>query len=224
MRILAIDTSGLVASAAVTDGEKVLAELTLNYQKTHSQTLMPIVKEVMEQTQTNADNITSIAVACGPGSFTGLRIGVAAAKGLAYAYGVGIIPVPTLDGLAYNMAGCNSLVVPVMDARRSQVYTAIYENGVERLSEHTACDINEIVSQVKKISQKAVFVGDGVPVFKETILQNGFSVAPVTCIYQRAACIGVLAASGKYSEINGNDVDIMYLRKSQAEREKENEA
>ena len=128
MRILALESSGLVASVAVVDGAldgkdaQTIAEYTVNYKKTHSQTLLPMLDEVVKMTELSLESIDAIAVAAGPGSFTGLRIGSATAKGLGLALDKPLIPVPTLEGLAYNLCGTDGIVCPIMDARRSQVY------------------------------------------------------------------------------------------------------
>ena len=131
MRILALDSSGLVASVAVAEAdgkeEQLIAEYTVNYKKTHSQTLLPMLDEVAKMTELDMESIDAIAVAAGPGSFTGLRIGSATAKGLGLALNKPLIAVPTLEGLAYNLCGTEAVVCPIMDARRGQVYTVIYE-------------------------------------------------------------------------------------------------
>ena len=121
MKILALDTTGLVASVALVDENKTIAEFTTNYKKTHSQTIMPMVENLKNMVDLDLSTIDYIACACGPGSFTGLRIGAATAKGLAHGLDIPVIPVPTLDALAYNMFGTNKLVVPIMDARSNQV-------------------------------------------------------------------------------------------------------
>ena len=137
MRILALESSGLVASVAVVDGAldgkdaRTIAEYTVNYKKTHSQTLLPMLDEVVKMTELSLDSNDAIAVAAGPGSFTGLRIGSATAKGLGLALDKPLIPVPTLEGLAYNLCGTDGIVCPIMDARRSQVYTGIYRLRTE---------------------------------------------------------------------------------------------
>ena len=131
MRILALDSSGLVASVAVVeDGmtdDQVIAEYTVNYKKTHSQTLLPMLDEIVKMTELDLNSVDAIAVAAGPGSFTGLRIGSATAKGLGLALDKPLIHIPTLEGLAYNLCGSSDIVCPIMDARRGQVYTGIYE-------------------------------------------------------------------------------------------------
>lgn len=221
MKILAIDTTGVVASVALVDDEKTIGEYTTNFKKTHSQTLMPMIEALMGILDMDLSEIDYIACACGPGSFTGLRIGAATAKGLAHGLDKKIIPIPTLDGLAYNINFSDKLVVPIMDARRNQVYTAIYktDNDIERLSDYMACSIDEILERVN--SQKAVFLGDGVPVFKDKIIEKGFDIAPQSSNMQRAACIGALAIKRYNEAVDCNDFEILYLRKSQAERELE---
>ena len=139
MRILALDSSGLVASVAVVekDGEETstIAEYTVNYKKTHSQTLLPMLDEIAHMTELDLNTVDAIAVAGGPGSFTGLRIGSATAKGLGLALKKPLIHIPTLEGLAYNLWGTDKIVCPIMDARRGQVYTGIYEfDGKDRKS------------------------------------------------------------------------------------------
>ena len=123
MKLLALDSSGLVASVAILDGETLVAEYTLNYKKTHSQTLLPMLDEIVKMTQTELSEMDAIAVAAGPGSFTGLRIGSATAKGLGLALNKPIISVPTLEGIACNFYGTDAIICPMMDARRQQVYT-----------------------------------------------------------------------------------------------------
>ena len=127
MKILGLDSSGLVASAAVVEEDVTIAEYTVNYKKTHSQTLIPMLDEIKRMTELDLHTLDAIAIASGPGSFTGLRIGSATAKGLGLALDIPIIPVPTVDALAYNFYGCSALVCPLMDARRNQVYTGLYE-------------------------------------------------------------------------------------------------
>ena len=131
MRILALDSSGLVASVAIVEAgpveQETIAEYTVNYKKTHSQTLLPMLDEVAKMIELDMESIDAIAVAAGPGSFTGLRIGSATAKGLGLALKKPLIHIPTLEGLAYNLCGTDKIVCPIMDARRGQVYTGIYE-------------------------------------------------------------------------------------------------
>ena len=127
MKILGMDSSGLVASVAIVEDDALVAEYTTNYKKTHSQTLLPMLEELRDMVELDMDTIDAIAIASGPGSFTGLRIGSATAKGLGLALGKPLVEVPTLEGLAWNLWGTDRLVCPLMDARRNQVYAAACE-------------------------------------------------------------------------------------------------
>ncbi len=172
MRILALDSSGLVASVALVEGdgdlrtEQVIAEYTVNYKKTHSQTLLPMLDEIVRMTETDLETVDAIAVAAGPGSFTGLRIGSATAKGLGLALGKPLIHLPTLEGLACNLWGCEGIVCPIMDARRRQVYTGIYrfdEGRLTVLEDQMAVGIEELGEHLGNYEGKITFLGDGVP-------------------------------------------------------------
>lgn len=161
MRILALDSSGLVASVAVVeDGavdDQVIAEYTVNYKKTHSQTLLPMLDEIVKMTELDLHTVDAIAVAGGPGSFTGLRIGSATAKGLGLALEKPLIHIPTLEGLAYNLCGIADVVCPIMDARRGQVYAGIYEFDGQKLhilEDQMAVPIEELGEKLKKIFKR----------------------------------------------------------------------
>ncbi len=234
MRILALDSSGLVASVAVVDGSgleaQTIAEYTVNYKKTHSQTLLPMLDEVARMTELDLDSIDAIAVAAGPGSFTGLRIGSATAKGLGLALDKPLIHIPTLEGLAYNLCGTDHIVCPIMDARRGQVYTGIYEFDNDRLivlEDQMAVGIEELGQRLHSYDRKVVFLGDGVPVFKEALIERimagrEITFAPAHLNRQRAAAVGALAIryyrEGKMETAAEHQPD--YLRVSQAERER----
>jgi universal bacterial protein YeaZ len=227
MKILAIDTSGLVASCAITENEKCLAEYTLNYKMTHSQTIMPMVNEIVKMTELDLKTLDYIACSEGPGSFTGLRIGAATAKGLAHGLNIDIIPVPTLSALAYNIFNTDKLICPIMDARRNQVYTGIFrwKHGVlETVLPEDARSIDDIIEIAELNGQETIFLGDGVPVYKEKLMENTlFTLAPANCNLQRAASVAalaeVLARQGR--TVNGSMFAPVYLRKPQAERELE---
>ena len=146
MKILALDTTGNVSSVALIDDEKLIGEYTINYKMTHSQTIMPMIDEIVKMTELDLKDIDYIACSQGPGSFTGLRIGAATAKGLALGLNKKIVPVPTLDALAYNIFETDKIICPIMDARRSQVYTALYmwNDGVlENITGHMATTIDD---------------------------------------------------------------------------------
>lgn len=234
MKILALDSSGLVASVAVTEDDALIAEYTIQYKKTHSQTLLPMLAAIKEMVELDLDTIDAIAIAAGPGSFTGLRIGSATAKGLGLALDKPLVEVPTVAGLAYNLYGTDKLICPIMDARRNQVYTGVYSFvaagedtlcRMETLVEQCAVDIGEILAKLNEFGREVIFLGDGVPVFKEQIkesLQVSCSFAPAHCNRQRAAAVAALAQV-YYKEgrvVNADEHQPEYLRLSQAERER----
>lgn len=225
MKILAIDTSGLVASVAVTEDKKLLAEFTLNYKMTHSQTLMPMIDEIKHIINFDMKTLDYIACASGPGSFTGLRIGAATAKGFAHALNIPIISVPTLDALAYNIFNTEKIICPIMDARRQQVYTAFFEwknNSLSRITGYMAVPVEEVFETAKNFKKNVIFLGDGIFVYNDLIQKNSdFLAAPSNCNMQRAASVASLAEeyAMQGNIISGSDFVPFYLRKSQAERE-----
>ena len=227
MKILAIESSGLVASVAVTEGNNLLGDYTINYKKTHSQTLLPMLSALTEMIELDLNTIDAIAVSKGPGSFTGLRIGSATAKGLGLSLNKPIIPVPTIDAMAYNLWGTDKLVCPLMDARRQQTYAGLYtfENGeLHTIIPQCAVDISEIAEQINELGKAVIFLGDGVSVFAEYIRDNikvPYEFAPAFCNRQRAASVAALAEklyqAGVVETAAEHKPD--YLRLSQAERE-----
>ena len=230
MKILALDSSGLVASAAIVEDDVLIAEYTTDYKKTHSQTLLPMLDEIRQMIDLDLHTIDVIAISAGPGSFTGLRIGAATAK-----------EVPTLEGLAFNLWGTDKLVCPIMDARRNQVYTGIYEFCKEEIpekesSEHQlvmhsikeqyAIAVDELVEELNRLGREVIFLGDGVPVYREQILQKlkvPCSFAPAANNRQRAASVASLGAVyyAHGRTVTAAEHEPEYLRKSQAERERE---
>ena len=235
MRILAIDSSGLVATVAVVEEEneisKTIAEYTINYKKTHSQTLLPMLDEIVKMTDMNLDTIDAIAVAGGPGSFTGLRIGSATAKGLGLALKKPLIHIPTVDGLAYNLCYTDRIICPIMDARRNQVYTGIYQmdgDKLQVLEAQMAVEIDELAKKLCTYGKPVIFLGDGVPVHKDRLekeLMTNYDIAfaPAHMNQQRAAAGSKLGIQyykeGKTETAMEHKPD--YLRVSQAERERE---
>lgn len=221
MKILGLDSSGLVASVAVVEDDCLLAEFTVNYKKTHSQTLLPMMEEVKRILEMDLNTLDAIAVASGPGSFTGLRIGSATAKGLGLALGKPLVEVPTLEGLAFNLCGTDRLICPLMDARRGQVYTGAYtfqwiacgesttlQKGnpepmkrsaggwrLETVVSQRAADISDMMDKLNQIGREVIFLGDGVPVFAGRIreeLKVGCSFAPANKNRQSAASVAAL--------------------------------
>lgn len=246
MKLIGIDSSGLVASVAIMEDDKLVAEYTVNNKKTHSQTLLPMLEEIVQSTGLDLKEVDAIAIAAGPGSFTGLRIGSATAKGLGLALKKPIVPVSTVDALAYNMYGTDCLVCPIMDARRNQVYTGIYEfikstaqDGADSegassafckyqlnvIKEACAVPIEEIAQALNETGRKVIFLGDGVPVFAEqlkTLMKVDYSFAPTHLALQKAGCVASLGmekfSNGIYEDAAMHSPE--YLRLSQAERER----
>ena len=239
MRVLAIDSSGLTATVAIVEDEQTIAEYTTNYKKTHSQTLLPMIDEMVRMVDADLKDIDAIAVAGGPGSFTGLRIGSATAKGLGLALDKPLIHVPTVDAMAYSMYGCEDIICPIMDARRKQVYTGLYsfshkknEDGglyeepvLQVLRMQMAVPVEELIRHLNVYRRRVVFLGDGVPVYKEMLaegLKVPYSFAPSFMNRQRAAAVGALGIryyeAGRYE--SAAEFRPEYLRKSQAERER----
>nr|WP_296486665.1 tRNA (adenosine(37)-N6)-threonylcarbamoyltransferase complex dimerization subunit type 1 TsaB [uncultured Acetatifactor sp.] len=231
MKILGLDSSGLVAGVAVLEDDELVAEYTTNYKKTHSQTLLPMLDELCRMIELDLQTIDAIAIACGPGSFTGLRIGSATAKGLGLALKKPLVEVPTLEGLAWNLYGSERIVCPLMDARRNQVYTGAYEFLPEgegfRLNpviSQGPMDIGEILEKLAAMGRPVIFLGDGVPVYHRVLReQKGlqFAIAGAGNNRQRAASVAALGAvyfrEGR--AVTAAEHRPEYLRKSQAERE-----
>ena len=249
MKLLAIDSSGLVASVALLCDDILVGEYTIHNKKTHSQTLLPMIADMLDMAEVDKHDLTAIAVAAGPGSFTGLRIGASTAKGMAQALSIPIVPVSTLEGLAFGLQGVETLVCPIMDARRSQAYFGIYEVDGEKpvaLVNEGAEPIEEILSKLRELDRPVTFLGDGVPVFRERICEffgvklsrtaspdglaeeglpgKGSTVrfASDAVRYLRASSIAALGRivlrEGK--EIPAEEFTPVYLRQSQAERER----
>ena len=233
MKILGIESAALVASVAILDEDITIAEYTTNFKKTHSETLLPMLDEIIKMTGIDCSELSAIAVSGGPGSFTGLRIGAACAKGLGLALDLPLIHVPTLDAMALNIYSSDAIIVPIMDARRNQVYTGIYKNdcNLEIIKDSMAVAIDELFEILKDLDnkekiKKIIFLGDGVPVFREYIDKNleiAHDFASANLNRQRASNIAMLGLKmfkeGK--SLLSDDMRPEYLRKSQAERERD---
>lgn len=227
MRILAIDSSGLVASAAIVTEEALLAEYTVNYKKTHSQTLLPMLDEIIKMIDMDITEVDAIAVAAGPGSFTGLRIGSATAKGLGLALNKPIIAVPTLDGLAYNLFGTDKMICPMMDARRNQVYTGLYEfvkGEFITVKPQMAVAVEEILEEINGIGREVIYLGDGAKIYHAVLEEKTkvkYQFAPVHLNGQRAGAVGALGLIMYQNNQleTAEQHEPVYLRLSQAERE-----
>lgn len=228
MKILAVDTSTAAASAALTEDGMLLGEYTMtNNKKTHSQRIMPMIDALLKDTGTDIADVDLFAAAAGPGSFTGLRIGVATVKGLAHACGKPVVSVSTLESLAYNVPYCEHIIVPIMDAGKNRVYAAsyIWDEGLKELGEPEAMTIEECVDGCGELLD-VMFVGDGAAAhmdyIKERLADRAF-FAPANANGQRAASAACCAYE-KYKNgeaITHEELNPIYLKKSQAERELE---
>lgn len=228
MRILGIESSSLVASIAVVTDDILTAEYTVNFKKTHSQTLLPMIDQVAALLELDLQTIDAIAVSGGPGSFTGLRIGSATGKGLGLALKKPLIHVPTVDAMAYNLYSAKDLICPIMDARRNQVYTGLYRFRKEFhvLKEQCAVDMKELLEEINTLGESVIFLGDGVPVYGDIIkefITVPYSFAPAHVNRQRGGSVAALGAvyyaRGDMETAAEHAPD--YLRKPQAERERE---
>ena len=227
MKVLAVDTSSQVASVAVMENDKLLGEYTINHKKTHSQKLMPMISELMKNIELVPRDIDVYAASSGPGSFTGLRIGITTIKAIAYAAQKPVISVPSLDVLAFNIPMTDSLVCPIMDARNNQVYTAIYKwekSAPVNITEYMGIPIHELVQIIKGKNHNIIFVGDGVEIHKEYLkgeLNDRCEFVPGNLLLQRASSVAQIALLKASQGVVENCFDMIpfYLRKSQAERE-----
>lgn len=226
MKVLSVDTSSLVATCAVVDEEKVLGEYTLNQDMTHSERLIPMIKVVMDSLGLEPKDIDLFAAASGPGSFTGLRIGLATIKGLAHVADKPVLGISTLEALAFNIPW-GEVVIPIMDARRDRVFTGIYSWGngkLEDILKPTILEIDELLDFIDDNYEDVMFNGDGTNVFKERIvnrLGEKALFAPISLNMSRASSVGELALL-KWKEGNrDNYFELVpdYLRESQAQRE-----
>lgn len=231
MKILAIDCTAKPASVAILEEGKVLSSAYTNTGLTHSQTLVPMVDSVLKDAQIPLSDIETFAINAGPGSFTGVRIGVAALKGLVFSDEKNCVPVSTLESCAYNFQGLpgveDTLICPAMDARRNQVYTALFrwkDGKAGRLMEDKAIPIAELLEYIAEQGTPVVFVGDGAELCyeaaKETSLEA--TLAPEQLRYQNAVAVAACAerklAEG-FEPVRSDDILPVYLRAPQAERE-----
>lgn len=227
MRILAIDSSSMVATVAITTDGILNAEYTINHKKTHSQTLLPMIAEIVKMIEIDMDSIDAVAITGGPGSYTGLRIGSATAKGIGLALNKPIINVPTMDALAYNLYSSQYVICPIMDARRGQVYTGIYkfeETEMKTIKPQCIMMIDELIKELDTIKESVMFLGDGVDVHKQLIddiMDTKHYYAPASINRHKASTLGTIAEiyykNGKTETAKEHKPE--YLRLSQAERE-----
>lgn len=229
MKLLGVESSATAASVAVYCDGKIIAESFSNTGLTHSQTLMPMVESTLKTSGLELKDMDFIAVSNGPGSFTGVRIGVSAVKGMAQPLGIKCIQVSTLEAIAKPLENTGCYAVAVMDARCNQVYTAQFdcENGFNRVTEDSAITIDELSEQLKNINKPIVFIGDGTKVAfnkLKDVLNNVYE-AQLSIRYQSASNVCIIGAQKVAEGFLGDEVHTVlpnYLRLSQAERELKN--
>ncbi len=226
MKILSIECSSVSASASISQDGKITGESYVNVGLTHSQTLMPMVQNVLLATKTDINSVDVFAVTAGPGSFTGVRIGVAALKGLAGAKNKPCFSVSTTEAIAYPLKGFDGVVCSVMDARCSQVYTALFKNG-KRLCEDKAILISELSEELKELNENVIFAGDGAEMCYEKLRDeiDGLFLSEEQFRFARASSVCLIAdekiSNGEKTVASGELLP-MYLRLPQAQRELNN--
>ena len=227
MLLLAFETSAKAGSVALMEGEHLLGEFYTNTGLTHSQTLLPMAEALLQNCGRTAQDVEAVAVAAGPGSFTGIRIGVAAAKGFAWGNQLPCYGVSTLEAMALQTGLSDGLICPVMDARRQQVYNALFrmEKGVlTRLTEDRAISLEELAGELQQYAEPIHLVGDGSVLTYETLRASlpGLILPPEHRMHQRAAGVALAAiqAAAKGATGDGAALQPNYLRLSQAERER----
>ena len=227
MKILALETSAKAVSVAVTENGRVLASAYQNVGLTHSVTLMPLLDGMLKNAGLTMEDIDCVAVANGPGSFTGLRIGVSAAKGLAWTRGIPCCGVSTLEAMAQNVRDHDGIVICAMDARRNQIYNALFEakNGaLTRLCPDRAIGLDEVAGELKKCKKCKIIVGDGAKLCYTYLSEQGIDcrMAQENAVMQNAVGVGTVACemAARGETVSSRDLVPVYLRLSQAERER----
>ncbi|WP_160689749.1 tRNA (adenosine(37)-N6)-threonylcarbamoyltransferase complex dimerization subunit type 1 TsaB [Clostridium sp. C2-6-12] len=246
MITLAVDSSSKVATVALIKDEKLLGEITLNDKKEHSVILMTIIEDLLKNNNLKVDDIDGYVVSKGPGSFTGLRIGMATVKGLSFGSNKPYVSVSSLDALAFSAANFDGIICPIMDALRNSVYTSLYKSNatysvntassadidsknnpsveLERLFDYSALDIDELIELIKSKNEKVIFIGDGVDKYKDYLIKNcpNCYFPPNHLNLVRASSLGelgsILLRNGNFDDPNSAP---FYLKKPQAEREYE---
>lgn len=231
MKILAIDTSGNVASASLIDEQKVIGEININYKQNHSVTIVPIIDYLLNMVDVDLKNIDFLACTCGPGSFTGLRIGAATIKAIAHVFNKKIIPISTLEVLAYNVFMTDKFIVPIIDAKAERIFAGIYiweNNKLKNIYKDQATTIRDILDYIKKNTIDPIFIGDGSIIYKSIIKEyfNEENFVPIGFNMQKSSSLGNLAIDyakeNKFVDYNNFYID--YIRKPQAQREMEERA
>lgn len=223
MPILALDTATLVSSVALATRETLVAELTLQTRKTHSEQLMPHIEQLLVLAETPKEDIEAVAVSIGPGSFTGLRIGLATAKALAYALQIPLIGVPTLEALAFGCPVSGAVLAPTMDAQKGNIYFALYRwqtAGLQQIAPARVIDHRAALAELAVFAEPVIVLGEAVGLYREAIDEvEGVAAAKPHVVMPRAASVAML---GWQLLDNGVRHDVMtleplYIRRSEAE-------
>ncbi len=221
MKILAIDSTANTSTVALLEDDTLIAIYTVNTKNTHSETLLPMVKSLLMASNVTVDDIDAFAVANGPGSFTGVRIGVATIKGLAFGRNKKCVGVSTTEALSVNLEGFDGIACPIMNARRGQVYTCIYKDG-KPLIDECCMMLDELIPILEKYDESIYFTGDGYELILDKEIKNKRHT-PEYLRYSNAYGVGKIAykkiINGEYTM--DTDLRVNYLRKPQAERERE---
>lgn len=230
MKLLGIETSTRTGSVAIIEGEEIIAEYTLNIQETHTSRLMPALDHILKEAHLTIHQMDAIAVSLGPGSFTGLRIGVATAKGLCLALRKPLVGIPTLDAFAHNICCTSHIICPLLDARKGEVYAALYRyrapiagHELQKLTSELVLPLDELLS---KINNSAVFLGDALDKYRNLIernLREDAFFAPPYLNLPRAANVAVLGLeklkSGEETDLQ--NIEPLYVRRPEAEVKRE---
>lgn len=229
MKILALDSSSSAATVAVMEEDQLLVEMVVNYQRTHSEKLIPMVEAALTECSLKPKDIDVFAVTLGPGSFTGLRIGIAAIKAMAQVLGKPTVGISTLDALAWNLPYAREQICPIIDAQQDRVYTASYQwhsRGMERLGEYEVIEIDALIQRIQNSGTRTIFVGDGIERFQEKLAAGLGDLAvfpPKALEFPRGMALVELTkrAVEQGALVPPQDLLPIYMRKSQAERQYE---
>ena len=230
MKILAIDTSGPNCSIAVTEDNKVIADFTINNGTTHSQNLVPMIEQVQKFTNIELSDIDAFACSIGPGSFTGLRIGIATVKGFAMSLNKPTLSVPTLLALAYNVQNFDGIICSIIDEKNYNVYAGIYrkdQNTLIQIGDYISDNIDVLINNLQDFDDNIIFVGDGVNTYQKLLLEKlnsdfkNVSFAPtyLNCQYALSVANAANDMASRNIFSDYNSLSPLYLKKSQAERE-----
>ena len=226
MKILSLDSTAIVSTVAITENEKLLAQFSINNGNTHSETLLPMIEACLKVLKLSVNDIDLFACSAGPGSFTGVRIGAATIKGIAFDKNKPCAPISSLEALAHNLLYAEGIVCPVMNARRSQLYNALFlcENGkLTRICEDRLISVFDLEEELRKYTDKKIYLcGDGYDIAKGSFAKIETENTPLIHQYQNAYSVALCALEASKQDLLTTDIELspVYLRASQAERER----